>query len=191
MSQENVELVRRGYEAFAQGDIEAALAMLHPDVQIEDHDRSLETPTTYGESTRAIEQQARMLDELRSRTGLLLAGASVVTSFLGAAAIERNGMDTLAVLAILVFLAVVGLSLWVLVPRTKAWRFALGATTLLEDWADEKRPCGTAAMQRFLATTIEKNWDHNDAKLEELYLRFQCAAGLLGLDVVLWTLELA
>jgi ketosteroid isomerase-like protein len=47
MSQENVELVRRGYEAFAQGDIEAALAMLHPDIRIEDHDRSLETPTTY------------------------------------------------------------------------------------------------------------------------------------------------
>ena len=47
MSQENVELVRQGYAAFAQGDIEAALAMLHPDIQIEDHDRSLETPTTY------------------------------------------------------------------------------------------------------------------------------------------------
>jgi ketosteroid isomerase-like protein len=47
MSQQNVELVRRGYEAFAEGDIEAALAMFHPDIQIEDHDRSLETPTTY------------------------------------------------------------------------------------------------------------------------------------------------
>ena len=47
MSQQNVELVRRGYEAFAEGDIESALAMLHPGIQIEDHDRSLETPTTY------------------------------------------------------------------------------------------------------------------------------------------------
>ena len=47
MSQENTELVRRGYEAFAQGDIEAALAMFHPDIQVEDHERSLETPTSY------------------------------------------------------------------------------------------------------------------------------------------------
>ena len=47
MSQENVELVRRGYEAFAQGDIEAALAMFQPDIQVEDHERSLETPTSY------------------------------------------------------------------------------------------------------------------------------------------------
>jgi ketosteroid isomerase-like protein len=47
MSQENVDLVRRGYEAFARGDIDAALAMFHPEVQIEDHERSLEIPTTY------------------------------------------------------------------------------------------------------------------------------------------------
>jgi ketosteroid isomerase-like protein len=32
MSQENVELVRRGYEAFARGDIEAVLELLDPDV---------------------------------------------------------------------------------------------------------------------------------------------------------------
>jgi ketosteroid isomerase-like protein len=47
MSQENVELVRRGYEAFAQGEIAEALAMFHPDIQVEDHERSLETPTSY------------------------------------------------------------------------------------------------------------------------------------------------
>ena len=47
MSQENTELVRRGYEAYAQGDIEAALAMFDPDIQVEDHDRSLDTPSTY------------------------------------------------------------------------------------------------------------------------------------------------
>jgi hypothetical protein len=40
---------------------------------------------------RAIEQQARMLDELRSRTGLLLTGASIVASFLG----ERAQQSTL------------------------------------------------------------------------------------------------
>jgi ketosteroid isomerase-like protein len=47
MSEENLELVRRGYEAFAQGSIEEALAMFHPDIQVEDHERSLETPTSY------------------------------------------------------------------------------------------------------------------------------------------------
>ena len=33
MSQENVELVRAMNEAFAEGDIEGALAKLHPEVE--------------------------------------------------------------------------------------------------------------------------------------------------------------
>lgn len=33
MSLENVELVRRGYDAFNRGDIEGALEILHPDVE--------------------------------------------------------------------------------------------------------------------------------------------------------------
>jgi ketosteroid isomerase-like protein len=32
MSQENVEIVRRGHEAYARGDLEAILPDLHPDV---------------------------------------------------------------------------------------------------------------------------------------------------------------
>ncbi len=33
MSQENVEVVRRGYEAFARGDIEGVLEIMDPDVE--------------------------------------------------------------------------------------------------------------------------------------------------------------
>jgi ketosteroid isomerase-like protein len=32
MSQENVERIRRGYEAFARGDVDGVLELLHPDV---------------------------------------------------------------------------------------------------------------------------------------------------------------
>jgi ketosteroid isomerase-like protein len=34
MSQENVELVRRGYEAFERGEMEAVLSLLDPDAEI-------------------------------------------------------------------------------------------------------------------------------------------------------------
>jgi ketosteroid isomerase-like protein len=34
MSQENVEIVRRGYEAFDSGDLESALALFDPDVEV-------------------------------------------------------------------------------------------------------------------------------------------------------------
>jgi uncharacterized protein len=39
MSQENVELVRRGYEAFARGDLETAMELFHPDIEWHDPDR--------------------------------------------------------------------------------------------------------------------------------------------------------
>jgi ketosteroid isomerase-like protein len=34
MSQDNVEIVRRGYEALARGDVDAALALFDPDVEV-------------------------------------------------------------------------------------------------------------------------------------------------------------
>jgi ketosteroid isomerase-like protein len=36
MSQENVEIVRRGYEAFNRGDFEGWLAVLDPDVELDE-----------------------------------------------------------------------------------------------------------------------------------------------------------
>src|SRR4051794_24672810 len=38
MSQENVEIVRRGYEAYLRGDLEAGLAAFDPEVETYDHD---------------------------------------------------------------------------------------------------------------------------------------------------------
>ena len=36
MSQENVDLARRGYEAFARGDLDAALELMHPEIEAHD-----------------------------------------------------------------------------------------------------------------------------------------------------------
>jgi ketosteroid isomerase-like protein len=38
MSQENVEVVRRSYESYLRGDLEAALAAFDPEVETYDHD---------------------------------------------------------------------------------------------------------------------------------------------------------
>jgi ketosteroid isomerase-like protein len=44
MSRENLERLRRGYEALARGDVPGALAPLDPSVQVEDHEWSLGSP---------------------------------------------------------------------------------------------------------------------------------------------------
>ena len=47
MSQENVELVRGGYEAFAEGDTDTVLSLLDPDITLEERERTLDTPSIY------------------------------------------------------------------------------------------------------------------------------------------------
>ena len=47
MSQENVELVRSGYRAFAEGDIETVLSVLDPQITLEEREATLDTPSTY------------------------------------------------------------------------------------------------------------------------------------------------
>lgn len=144
----------------------------------------------YSEAVRSIEQQARLLDELRSRAGVLLTGASIAGSLFGVGAVGKTNFDLLAALAVLSFCCVLALTLAILWPRGE-WRWALGATVLLEDWVDEPR-CGDApAMTRFIAQTIEANWRTNQDRLDHMMVLFQIAGAALGLEVIFWTLKLA
>jgi hypothetical protein len=59
----------------------------------------------YEPSLRAVGQQEAVLNELRSRTGTLLAASSLVVSFLGSRAIDRSGLGPVAALAPATFLA--------------------------------------------------------------------------------------
>ena len=47
MSQENVDVLKAGYEAFAKGDLDAALAIMDPEIEVLDHDRVLDSPKEY------------------------------------------------------------------------------------------------------------------------------------------------
>ncbi len=118
-------------------------------------------------------------------------GAAIVTSFLGAQALSGGAKgDLLTVLALIAFGCALGLSMAILWPR-KNWRWAIGAKTLLEDWADDPVCGDVAAMQRFLAEKLESNWDANQRRIDCLYRLFQGAVAALGADVVFWTIKLA
>ncbi|MBS1870546.1 MAG: hypothetical protein JSS99_12890 [Actinobacteria bacterium] len=144
----------------------------------------------YGESVRAIDMQARSLDELRTRTGVLLAAASVVASFLGAEALKTSAFEGLAGLALIAFGVVLVGCIAILWPRHE-WRFALGARILIEDWTGEN-PCGDEAeMLKFLAQRLEANWHANKERINAMLVVFQVAACALGAEVIFWTLQLA
>ena len=70
MSQENVELVRRGYEALNSGDVDAAIALFDPEVEIH---LATEADTVWGldfaESYRGIDGFMRFLATLSEAWG--------------------------------------------------------------------------------------------------------------------------
>src|SRR5215218_7350064 len=71
----------------------------------------------YQTASRALEQQERQVTEHRARTGTLLAAAALSASFLGATAVDRDGLSVLVALAIVALAASVVLCLYVLIPH--------------------------------------------------------------------------
>lgn len=65
MSEENVELTRRGYEAFARGDLDGALEFLHPEIEAHDPPEAPDAAVHRGrEAVRQDwEQTAELLEE--------------------------------------------------------------------------------------------------------------------------------
>src|SRR5688500_100641 len=78
---------------------------------------------TYNETQRAVTQQAQDLDELRSRTGTLLAVAVLSSSFLGEAVLSDKQASTGLELTGAFFLSVFALlAIALLFPATPAGR---------------------------------------------------------------------
>jgi hypothetical protein len=156
----------------------------------------------YGESVRAIDKQAAALDGLRARAGTLLSAAAVSTAFLGGQALARNQslrlvsgqphfesrLDWLAWLAIGSFVAVGALCVLILLGGR--WRFALSARLLLEDHVDVEERNSPHQLHRFLAMTLEANWDRNELKTKRLYWYFRFAAICLAAEVLIWAIDL-
>ena len=70
----------------------------------------------YDQAVRALSEQQVEIDSFRARGGMLLSGAAVTTSFLGARALQGSGSSVLIWLALLAFGGVCALSLALLWP---------------------------------------------------------------------------
>ena len=142
----------------------------------------------YELSHRMLAQQEMRLDELRARTGTLLAASSVATSFLGPRAIDRNGVDTLALLALTAFaVSVIGsVSIVILNPRLV---FGVRGTRLFKE--ERAREESIADVHRRLGYWLELFFDQNQATVDRLFLVYQLAAVAVLAEVILWTIKIA
>jgi hypothetical protein len=141
---------------------------------------------TYEESVRAITQQQNALDSLHTRAGLVLSAAAITSSLFATQVMRHGDPSCLTWNALAAFVVVGAGTLYVLWPR-KGWRFSNKVPGLLEWVAQDK---SIDEMRREVASFNQGAFSDNADRLSNLYLAFQVASFALGLEVVLWLIDL-
>jgi hypothetical protein len=141
-------------------------------------DESIED-LAYSASVRAIEQQAQALANLRSRAGTVLAGASLVASFLGTPALRSGVNEGAVVVSLIALLGVLSLCALILWPYP--FTFRLSAEVILRDHAMKPEPTDVKKLRGYLALVIERHHELNEAIISRLHNAL--AAALIGLGI--------
>jgi hypothetical protein len=142
----------------------------------------------YAEAVRALSQQQIVIDNLRTRAGVLLSGAAIATSFLGQAALRR-GTTVWSWLAITAFLLLGTAILLILWPRHD-WRYAIRPRALIENYIEHADSLPVPAIHRDLTLHMDDSYLRNRWQLLELVRYLRGASVLLMLEVVAWVVDL-
>lgn len=142
----------------------------------------------YDESVRGVVQQQNALDSLHTRAGLVLSAAAITSSLFAAQVLRHGSPSCLTWNALAVFVVVGVAALYVLWPR-HGWRFSNNVPKLLSVWVD-KENASIDVMRREVAEFNQGAISDNQELLGRLYLAFQIASGALGIEVVLWLIDL-
>jgi hypothetical protein len=143
---------------------------------------------SYDAGVRALDLQERAVDQLRSRTGTLLAAASLTASFLGGQTISHTRhLGVLEILALVALTASIGLCVYVLMPK-EGFTFSLNAAGVYEalfPFADDEQE-----IKRRLIYWLEDFWQANQRQIDRLNRAYFWAALALVAQLVLWSVAL-
>ncbi|HWI75437.1 MAG TPA: hypothetical protein VNT55_25975 [Baekduia sp.] len=135
----------------------------------------------YDNALRALDKQEKVLEELRARTGLLLAASSLAASLLGSRAFDDLHPVLLLVVALTAFGTSLAASVFVLLPREEIV-FALDGAAVYErlySFRDD-----SAEVHRRLAYDLRRFHDANDVLTRPVRQAFRVAAGSLVIEVL-------
>src|SRR5204863_3298263 len=98
-------------------------------------DRSRGYLLAFEEARRALEDQERAVEELRSRSGTLIAAAAITTSFFGGQTLHGQHLHTFAWIAVAAFVGAGLGSLCILWPR-RDWEFSLDPASFIATYLE-------------------------------------------------------
>jgi hypothetical protein len=139
-------------------------------------------------AAQALQQQEQALTELRTRTGTLLTAASLIASFLGGQALEREGLSVWIVLALVAFGVSVVLCIYVLLPKD-GLIFAVDAPEAYGALYEVREE--DAEVDRRLAYWLQSFREENHPTVQRLTKAFELAGFALLAEIGLLALGLA
>jgi hypothetical protein len=142
-----------------------------------------------GEANRTISQQQTVLDNLRTRSGVLLAAASIATSFLGGVALQGGSLTVIGWTAVGLFVLSTVSVVYILLPRA-GWTFSLDADDLIERYVNSERVWALPDVQLDLAGWWERYIADNQRKIDALMYAYQGAALFLMVAILLFLVDI-
>lgn len=142
---------------------------------------------TYEQAQKALEQQERQVNELRQRTGTLLAAAALTASFFGASALGHDGVGVPVVLAGIALAATVLSGLYVLYPHEL--EFSVDARRLYDDLVPDQQDSEFLLLR--LAFGLRDARARNGGAVDRLARCLAVAAVALVAQIACWTWALA
>jgi hypothetical protein len=141
----------------------------------------------YDEARRGLDDQERVVSEMRARAGALIAAAAITTSFFGAQAIQESRVSVAAWIAIGCFVGVGLCVLAVLWPRHD-WEFALSPSLFIATYLEpaEEEPLELWSIHRDMALHIGASAEKNRRQLRWLMIAFRAGALLIIAEVIAW-----
>jgi hypothetical protein len=139
---------------------------------------------SYDSAVRALDLQERAVEQLRARTGTLLAASSLAASLLWlGASRQTDRMGALGTLALVSLASSVGLSVYVLLPR-RGLAFSLSAPAIYERLFgidDEEE------LHKRLVYWLEVYWQRNQRQIKGLDRCYFYATIALLFELVFWS----
>ena len=137
---------------------------------------------------RALSEQQAVIDSFRTRSGLLLSGAAIATSFLGQASLAR-GTTFFTWLAVGLFVVLGAAVIAILWPRGD-WEYSVRPELLITNYIEHAEPLEIPEIHRDLALHMDSSYLRNRGQLLRLVWLFRLASILLICEVVAWVVDL-
>ena len=142
----------------------------------------------YDLAQRALDQQERVLDELRTRTGTLLTATALVATFLGGRVLDARTNQVLALTGAAFAIGCIVLCVLALAPRRSVYAAVSGSAVrrrLIE------RDIRIEDAYVDVADWLEGVWWSNQVIIQRLVVAFRASSGMLVAATTLWSLGLA